>query len=166
MKDELKNSCLVIENASELKRSTIDKLLELIKYFRGDIAVIFEENKKNMNRLFRECPKLMELFKNRIHLPVYSEQELIGFAYSYIALRDYKIGPQAIDVLKDGVGEIIENTEKEKRLDKISKYVQNALNSADLRTGKELAKLAAEGRLAELDILSLIPEDFTYEITP
>jgi predicted kinase len=68
-KDTLRDSCLIVENASELNRATIDQLLELIKYFRGDIIVIFEENKKNINALFRECPKLMELFKNRIHLP-------------------------------------------------------------------------------------------------
>ncbi|TAH72792.1 MAG: tetratricopeptide repeat protein [Anaerolineaceae bacterium] len=165
MKGELRNSCLVIENASELKKPTIDKLLELIRYFHGEIAVIFEENKKNMNRLFRECPKLMELFKNRIHLPAYTEEDLLGFAYSYIILREYKVQPVALDVLRDGVIEIIENTEKEKRLESISKYVQNAMTSADLRTGKQLPKLAAEGRLADADILSLLPEDFTYQIT-
>ncbi len=165
MKDELRNTCLVIENASELRKPTIEKLLELIKYFHGDIAVIFEENKKNMNRLFRECPKLMELFKNRIHLPVYTEQELMGFAYSYITLREYKIQPLAHDVLREGVSEIFANTEKEKRLESISKYVQSAMTSADLRTGKQLPKLAAEGRLADVDILSLLPEDFTNEIT-
>ena len=88
-REKLRNCCLVVENASELKRPTIDKLLELIKYFHGDIAVIFEENKKNMNRLFRECPKLMELFKNRIHLPSYTEEDLLGFAYFYIMQREY-----------------------------------------------------------------------------
>jgi hypothetical protein len=165
MKEELRNSCLVIENASELKKPTIDKILELIKYFRGDIAIIFEENKKNMNRLFRECPKLMELFKNRIHLPVYTEQDLMGFAYSYITLKDYKIQPLALDVLRDGVSEIIANTEKEKRLESIARYAQNAMTSADLRTGKQLPKLAAEGRLADVEILSLLAEDFTNEIT-
>ncbi|MDD4111526.1 MAG: tetratricopeptide repeat protein [Herbinix sp.] len=165
MKEELRNTCLVIENASELRKPTIDKLLELIKYFHGDMAVIFEENKKNMNRLFRECPKLMELFKNRIHLPVYTEQDLIGFAYSYITLREYKIQPLAHEVLREGVCEIISNTEKEKRLESITKYVQNAMTSADLRVGKQLPKLAAEGRLADVDVLSLLPEDFTNEIT-
>jgi len=163
-KEELRNTCLVIENASELQKPTIDKVLELIKYFRGDIAVIFEENKKNMNRLFRECPKLMELFKNRIHLPGYTEKDLFGFAYSYIILRDYKLQPSALEILKDGVHKIIENSEKENKLEEISNYVQNAMTSADLRTGKQLPKFAAEGRLADIDILSLLPEDFTYKL--
>jgi hypothetical protein len=164
MREELRNCCLLIENASELRKPTIDRLLELIKYFRGEIAVIFEENKKNMNRLFRECPKLMELFQNRIHLPVYTEEDLMGFAYSYIKLREYKIQPSALDVLRVGVNRIIANTDKEKRLESILKYVQNAMSSADLRTGKQLSRLAQEGRLTDIDILSLLPEDFTNEI--
>ncbi len=165
IKDELINCCLVIENASELNKQTIDKLLELIEYFNGDIAVVFEENKKNMNRLFRECPKLMELFMNRIHLPVYTDEELLGFAYSYIRAQEYKIHPLALKILRDGVNEIIEKTEREKRLESISKYVQNAMTSADLRAGKQLTKFALEGRLADLDILFLLPEDFTYNTT-
>lgn len=165
MKEELRNCCLVIENASELKKPTIDKLLELIRYFHGDIAVIFEENKKNMNRLFRECPKLMELFKNRIHLPSYTEEDLLGFAYAYIVQREYKIKPLVLDILKVGISEIIKNTDRDNRLESISNYVQSAMDSADLRTGKQLPKLAAEGRLAEADILSLLPEDFSYQAT-
>lgn len=160
MKEELRNSCLVIENASDLKKQTIEKLLNLIRDLHGDIAVIFEENKKNMNKLFRECPKLMEMFNNRIHLPVYSDEDLLGFAYSYIKLREYKIHPLALDVLRDGVGNIIDNTDKEMRLESISEYIQKAMTSADLRTGKELPKYAIEGRLADLDILTLLAEDF------
>lgn len=163
-KEELKNCCLVIENASELKRPTIDKLLKLIDYFHGDIAVIFEENKKNMNRLFRECPRLMEIFNNRIHIPPYSEDDLLGFAYANIVQKGYKLHPSALYVLKIGVYEIIYNEEKEKRLEKISEYVRNAMTSADIRTGRQLSTIVAEKRLADIEFLSLLPEDFTRQI--
>ncbi|NLJ96623.1 MAG: hypothetical protein GX321_05675 [Clostridiales bacterium] len=165
-KEALRNCCVVIEDASELKKPTIDKILALIKDFHGEIAVIFEENKKNMNRLFRECPKLMELFKNRIHLPQYSEKELRGFAYSYIMLRDYKLNEVAFEALNEGLDEIINNVNKEKQLESISKYVQDALNSSDIRTGTQLSKLASSGRIIDSDILSLLPEDFNIQIKP
>ncbi|NLY47406.1 MAG: tetratricopeptide repeat protein [Clostridiales bacterium] len=160
-REKLRNCCLVVENASELKRPTIDKLLELIKYFHGDIAVIFEENKKNMNRLFRECPKLMELFKNRIHLPSYTEEDLLGFAYFYIMQREYILKQPAFEVLKAGINEIYRNTERDKQLESVAKYVQNAIDAVDLRTGKLLSALAAEGRLADAGILTILPEDFS-----
>jgi len=67
-KDSLKDCCLLIENASELKSTTIEQILGLIQYFEGDIAVILEEDEKKMSGLLREYPKLMDLFTNRIHL--------------------------------------------------------------------------------------------------
>lgn len=165
-KEALRNCCVVIENASDLKKPTIDKILALIKYFHGDIAVIFEENKKNMNRLFRECPKLMELFKNRIHLPQYNEKELRGFAYSYIMLRDYKLEEAAFEALNEGLDEIINNVSKEKQLESIAKYVQDAINSSNIRTGKQLSKLVSQGRIMDAEILILLAEDFNIQIKP
>lgn len=165
-KEELRSCCMVIENANELKKPTIDKILALIKYFHGDIAIIFEENKKNMNRLFREYPKLMEMFKNRIHLPQYTDKELLGFAKSYIMHKDYKLETSTIELLIDGVDEIINSTSKEKQLESISKYVQNTINFAELRTGKLSSKPTNESKQMDSKILSLLPEDFNLNIIP
>ncbi len=159
-KDSLRDCCLVIEDASELKRTTIDKLLELVRLLNGDIAVIFEENKKNMNKLFRECPKLMDMFKNRIHLPQYTEEELLGFAYSYMKQKDYRLQRGASTALKDAVNRIVRKEDPNLQLELIRKLVQDAMHSADLRTGKQLPKLAATGRISDVEILSILPEDF------
>ena len=67
-KETLVDCCLVVENASDLHQETIDGLLDLVSEMDGDIAVIFEDNMNNMNELFRECPKLMDLLKNHINL--------------------------------------------------------------------------------------------------
>ena len=162
-KDSLRNCCLVIENASELKRPTIDKLLELIRLYHGEIGVIFLENKKNMNKLFRECPKLMDMFKNRIHLPQYTEEELLGFSYSYLKRKEYRLHNGAQTVLKTFVNLIARKKAPEQQLDEIQKLVQSAMDSADIRMGRELTSLAAQGRLGEIGFLSLLPEDFNYK---
>ncbi len=160
-KDSLRDCCLVIENASELKRPTIDKLLELIRLLHGEIGVIFEENKKNMNKLFRECPKLMDMFKNRIHLPQYNEEELLGFAYSYLRNKEYSLQKGAQATLTNAVKRILKKEAPEQQLDAIEKLVQAAMDSADIRMGKQLSTLAAQGRIGELGRLTLLPEDFT-----
>ncbi len=158
--DSLRDCCLVIENASELRRPTIDKLLELIRLYHGDIAVIFEENKKNMNKLFRECPKLMDMFKNRIHLPQYTEEELIGFACFYIKTKDYRFRKGAKTALKKVVNDIVVKEAPEQQLDIIRKVVQDAMASADARASRKLTGLAVQGKLKEAELLSLLPEDF------
>jgi hypothetical protein len=159
-KDSLKDCCLVIENASELKRPTIDKLLELIRLYNGQIGVIFEENKKNMNKLFRECPKLMDMFKNRIHLPQYTSDELLGFAYSYLKRMDYRLQKGAQLTLKKAVEQISKKYAPEQQLETIRKLVEGAMNSADMRMGRQLTILAAQGRIGELGNMTLLPEDF------
>ncbi|MDF2842148.1 MAG: hypothetical protein K0R00_574 [Herbinix sp.] len=64
----LKDCCLVVENASLLKKRAIGNLLEFEETMRGSIAIIFEEDKINSNKLFEEHPKLVNLMKNQIHL--------------------------------------------------------------------------------------------------
>ena len=64
----LKDCCLVVENASLLKKRAIRNLLEFEETMRGSIAIIFEEDKINSNKLFEEHPKLVNLMKNQIHL--------------------------------------------------------------------------------------------------
>jgi hypothetical protein len=68
-REALRSCCIVIENACELKHTTIDGLLELIRYLKGDVAVILEDNKENQNKLITECPSFYDMLKNRIHLP-------------------------------------------------------------------------------------------------
>jgi len=107
----------------------------------------------------------MELFKNRIHLPSYTEEDLLGFAYFYIMQREYILKQPAFEVLKAGINEIYRNTERDKQLESVAKYVQNAIDAVDLRTGKLLSALAAEGRLADAGILTILPEDFSQQAT-
>ncbi len=163
-KDTLRDCCLIVENASELNRQTIDSILELCNSLKGDIAVIFEENKKNINKLFRECPRLMDLFKNRIHLPQYSQDDLIGFAYACLKQQDYRLTPKADMILQQKMKQIMKQSEPHRYLEQISVLMQRVMNAADIRTGKKLAMLASQGRLQDVDVLTVLPEDFS--ITP
>ncbi len=67
-KERLRDCCLLIEHAGGLKRKTIEGLLDLTSILQEDIAVIFEEEEQNLNQLFKEYPKLMDLVQERIHL--------------------------------------------------------------------------------------------------
>jgi tRNA A37 threonylcarbamoyladenosine biosynthesis protein TsaE len=159
-KDTLRDCCLLVENASELKRQTIDSLLELSLQLRGDLAIIFEEDKKNMNKLFRECPKLMDLLKNRIHLPQYSTEDLVGFALACISQKDYRLDTKAEALLQNKINQIARQTEPHRHLEQICGLMQSAMNAADIRMGKQLSDLTARGRLKDVEILSVLPEDF------
>lgn len=159
-KDTLRDCCLIVEDASELNRQTIDSILELCNSLKGNIAVIFEENKKNMNKLFRECPRLMDLFKNRIHLPQYSQEDLMGFAHACLRQQEYRLNPKAETILQQKITQIMKQSEPQLHLEQISALVQGAMNAADIRTGKSLSVLASQGKLQDVDVLTVLPEDF------
>ena len=86
------------------------------------------------------------------------------FAYSNIVFRGYKLHPSALEPLKNGLYEIINHEDKDRRHEKISEYIRNAMTSADIRTGKEIPRLVAEGRLTDVEVVSLMPEDFVKQI--
>jgi len=163
-KEELRKCCLLIERAGELKRPAIEKVLELAEILSGDIAVIFEDSNENINNLFRECPKIIESINNRIHIPPYSEDDLMRFAYAGIALRGYKLHPSALVPLKNGLYNIINVEDKDKRFEKFSEYIRNAIAAADLRIGTEIPRHEAEEMVADTEYLTLLPEDFTMHI--
>ncbi len=158
-RETLKSCCLVVENASELKRTTIEKILELTKQLQGDIAVIFEEDKKNMNKLFRECPRLMDLLKVRIHLPQYNAEDLLGFATACLRQKDYQLNPKAEAVLKSRLNQLVKQELPDTWLARMNELLQAAMDATDLRTGKQLSDLASRGRLKEGLILEVLPED-------
>lgn len=160
---EIRDCCLIIEDAGCMKRPDADKLLELIRYCGGDIAVVLEDNNDNFDHLYKENPEFAESFKNRIHIPPYSEDDLIRFAYADMVLRGYELHPSAVEPFKKGLQDIIKN-EKEKALEKISMYIHSAMLAADIRTGKRLTGIINDNRFADVKIVSLMPEDFTCMI--
>lgn len=162
-KDTLKDCCLIVENASELTRQTIDSILELCNSMKGNIAVIFEEDKKNINKLFRECPRLMDLFRNRIHLPQYTQEDLMGFAYACLRQQDYRLNPNADKLLQQKIKQIMKQSEAHTYLEQISALMREAMNAADIRAGRRLSVLASQGKLQEVEVLTVLPEDLTIK---
>lgn len=163
-KETLRDCCLVVEEASLLKRNTIESILELSKQLQGNMAIIFEENKNNINQLFEECPKLMGLFKNRIHLPQYTSEELMGFALSCLKQQGYKLSPKAEKIFNSKVSNIIEQTEPKDTLERIFNLMQLVINSADLRRGKRSYELTEQDHLEDAKSMFVLPEDF--EVKP
>lgn len=163
-REDLRNSCLVIEKAGELKKDAIDRIMDIIKFFSGDIAVILEDDKDSIERLLAKYPKIRDIFKNNLHIPPYSENDLLRTAYAMIVQRGYNLHPSAFEALNNGLFDIINDEEKDFRLKKICEYVQNAMLSADLRSGLKLLNPGAEGSMENTDTMLIMPEDFTMEI--
>jgi hypothetical protein len=113
-----------------------------------------------MNKLFRECPKLMDLLKNRIHLPQYTQEELTGFACACLKQKDYQLNAGAEQLLQNKIGRIMKQSEPQNYLEQINELMQSVMNTADIRIGKQLTNLTNQGRLKDVEILTVLAEDF------
>ena len=90
---------LVIENANQLKKETVNQLSKA-KDFRTDgMIVILEDEKIGMRKLMARFPKFTSKFTSMINIPVFTNDELVNFAMVYTRERGYTIDQQAMLVL-------------------------------------------------------------------
>jgi hypothetical protein len=68
-KNTLRSCCMIVEEAGKLKPTTIERVRRLAAHFKGDFAVILEDEKENMNKLFKSYSALSDLFDHQIDLP-------------------------------------------------------------------------------------------------
>ena len=101
----------------------------------------------------------MDLFKNRIHLPGYTTQDLIGFAMACLRQKDYQLNSNAEPILLHKINQIVKQSEAHMHLGEIGNLMQAAMDAADIRTGKQLSNLASQGRLGDVEVLTILSED-------
>lgn len=90
---------LVIENANQLKKETVNQLSKAMDFRTDGMIVILEDEKIGMRKLMARFPKFTSKFTSIINIPVFTNDELVNFAMVYTRERGYTIDQQAMLVL-------------------------------------------------------------------
>ena len=90
---------LVIENANQLKKETVNQLSKAMDIRTDGMIVILEDEKIGMRKLMARFPKFTSKFTSMINIPVFTNDELVNFAMVYTRERGYTIDQQAMLVL-------------------------------------------------------------------
>ena len=90
---------LVIENANQLKKETVNQLSMAMDFRTDGMIVILEDEKIGMRKLMARFPKFTSKFTSMINIPVFTNDELVNFAMVYTRERGYTIDQQAMLVL-------------------------------------------------------------------
>lgn len=90
---------LVIENANQLKKETVNQLSKAMDFRTDGMIVILEDEKIGMRKLMVRFPKFTSKFTSMINIPVFTNDELVNFAMVYTRERGYTIDQQAMLVL-------------------------------------------------------------------
>lgn len=87
---------LVIENANQLKKETVNQLSKAMEFRTDGMIVILEDEKIGMRKLMARFPKFTSKFTSMINIPVFTNDELVNFAMVYTRERGYTIDQQAM----------------------------------------------------------------------
>jgi hypothetical protein len=159
-RESLCNCCMVVENASDLKHSTIENVLRLVQYHHGKTAVVFEANDKTINNLFKEYPKLMDILQLRIHLKPYTKEDLTGFACDYFKKQKYYFDSEVQSILTKELYKMAKQNDPESWLENVYEIAKFVITAADIRTGKKFPNLAGQVNMNSHKELCILPEDF------
>ena len=75
-KEQLKRSCLLVDDAADLFFPTITKIFELMDEFYGDFIVILADEGNTLDQMFRFAPALAKKFKYVIDISRYTAEDL------------------------------------------------------------------------------------------
>lgn len=87
---------LVIENANQLKKDTVNQLSKAMEFRTDSMFVILEDEKIRMRKLMARFPKFTSKFTSVINIPVFTNDELVNFAKVYTRENGYTIDQMAM----------------------------------------------------------------------
>ena len=158
--EQLKDACLIVENAGTMTEATAEGLLQFIRQTDVLGTVILEDNANAINRLLRNHAECNREFNNRVHLPKYDTEELMLFALGSIAEQDYVISEETKKILFERIEYVTRVEPKEGRLWATMEMVKEALKNADDRNQGTILAMATAGSFLAAEALELTAEDF------
>lgn len=158
--EQLKDACLIVENAGTMTEATAEGLLQFIRQTDVLGTVILEDNANAINRLLRNHAECNREFNNRVHLPKYDTEELMLFALGSIAEQDYNISEETKKILFERIEYVTRVEPKEGRLWATMEMIKEALKNADDRNQGTILAMATAGSFLAAEALELTAEDF------
>lgn len=159
-KEQLRDCCLIVEEAGMLSEEAATALLDFIAHTGVPGTVILEDNPNAMSKFLRMNAECNRVFNNRVHLPKYGTEELLEFALGYIEEQGYKIDREAYQIMKEKVEQLTRIGQKEGRLAQTMKLVKQAIGRADYRNQGTIFAMASTGNFLAAGEMELTAEDF------
>lgn len=117
---------LVIENANQLKKETVNQLSKAMDFRTDGMIVILEDEKIGMRKLMARFPKFTSKFTSMINIPVFTNDELVNFAMVYTRERGYTIDQQAMLVLYNLIS-VNQNEDMPMNVGAVKEIIDNAI---------------------------------------
>ena len=146
---------LVIENANQLTKETVNQLNKAMEFRTDGLIVIIEDEKIGMRKLIARFPKFTSKFTSMINIPVFTNDELVNFAKIYTRENGYTIDQMAMLSLYN----LISTNQKEDQPMNIG-AVKDIIDGAISKSRGGLRKLNSKKKVNQDGYLVLYEKDF------
>ena len=146
---------LVIENANQLTKETVNQLNKAMEFRTDGLIVIIEDEKIGMRKLIARFPKFTSKFTSMINIPVFANDELVNFAKIYTRENGYTIDQMAMLSLYN----LISTNQKEDQPMNIG-AVKDIIDGAISKSRGGLRKLISKKKVNQDGYLVLYEKDF------
>ena len=96
---------LIIEDAGDLSDEVAETLLLAMEFRTDDLVVFIEDEKPDIRRLLERYPGIREKFTSTVMVPVFTNDELVGFGKTYCKENGYRMDEMAILALYTKIGD-------------------------------------------------------------
>jgi probable Rubsico expression protein CbbX len=141
------------ENERDYGQEAIEILLQVMENQRDDLVVIFAGYKDRMDTFFRSNPGMSSRVAHHIDFPDYTPQELHSIAGLMLAQMQYRLDPEADQVLLEYIERRIQQPHFAN-----ARSVRNALDRARLRQASRLFAKRG-GLLSKEDLMTIAAAD-------
>ena len=142
------------DNERDYGSEAIEILLQVMENQRDDLVVILAGYKDRMDIFYESNPGLASRIANHVHFPDYSPVELLSIAKMMLEEQQYKLTPEAENILLDYI-----QIRMEQPLFANARSVKNALDRARMRQANRIFETSADQVLTKTDLVTLLPED-------
>ena len=146
---------LVIENANQLTKETVEQLNKAMEFRTDGLIVIIEDEKIGMRKLIARFPKFTSKFTSMINIPVFTNDELVNFAKVYTRENGYTIDQLGMLALYN----LISTSQKEDQPMNIG-AVKDMIDNAIMKSKGGIRKLISKKKVNQDGYKVLYEKDF------
>lgn len=146
---------LVIENANQLTKETVEQLNKAMEFRTDGLIVIIENEKIGMRKLIARFPKFTSKFTSMINIPVFTNDELVNFAKVYTRENGYMIDQMGMLALYN----LISTSQKEDQPMNIG-AVKDMIDNAIMKSKGGIRKLISKKKVNQDGYKVLYEKDF------
>ncbi|MBP5533032.1 MAG: hypothetical protein J6X68_03620 [Lachnospiraceae bacterium] len=141
--EKLRGRCLVVNQAGDLSEEAIWDISDIIKKLGRNTMIVIADYRKNMVELFRNREKFEDMFRPRVIIPAFNQDDLFDYVDYKIGKAGFVFESEAYDLMSKRIKGILRATD-EGALARTEKYLVKTLDNAEQRNGEAYIRQTLE----------------------